>query len=325
MGFSNLVNGVTLADSSNYTNGRKGYKVCKFTPHHMAGRLSAERCCQLFQNPGRNASANYCIGVDGELYGCVDENNRAWTSSSSWNDCQAITVEVANSSTGGNWPISEASWNTLVNLAEDVCRRYGFRLEYNGTKDGSLTCHEMFANTNCPGPYLKSRLNELIEIVNERLDGKQPSPAPAPQPTPSEEGYQVQVTADCLNIRKGPSTNYSITGQIKDKGIYTIVEEQGNWGRLKSGAGWICLNYTSKGESSTPTSAPAPQPKYSLGLYTVTAASGLNVRKGPGTNYEVVKTYKNGTRFDTYEIQGDWARTPSGWVNLNYCKLTREY
>jgi len=62
---------------------------------------------------------------------------------------------------------------------------------------------------------------------------------------------------------------------------------------------------------------------YSLGKYVTN--TNLNVRKGPGTNYKIIKTYKKGTRFDTYEIQEDWARTPSGWVNLNYCTLVYKY
>lgn len=58
--------------------------------------------------------------------------------------------------------------------------------------------------------------------------------------------YKVRVTTDALNIRKGAGTNYGIAGCIKDKGIYTIVKTSGNWGKLKSGAGWICLDYTQK-------------------------------------------------------------------------------
>ena len=56
----------------------------------------------------------------------------------------------------------------------------------------------------------------------------------------------VKVTADALNIRKGPGTNNPIVGCITDRGTYTIVEESGTWGRLKSGAGWISLAYTKK-------------------------------------------------------------------------------
>jgi uncharacterized protein YgiM (DUF1202 family) len=72
------------------------------------------------------------------------------------------------------------------------------------------------------------------------------TPAPTPSKPASGVPYMVRVTADALNYRKGPGTNYAINGTIRDKGSYTIVEVQGNWGRLKSGAGWICLDYTKK-------------------------------------------------------------------------------
>ena len=63
--------------------------------------------------------------------------------------------------------------------------------------------------------------------------------------------YRVRITADALNIRKGPGTNYGVSGQIEDKGVYTIVAESAGpgatkWGKLKSGAGWISLDYASK-------------------------------------------------------------------------------
>lgn len=63
---------------------------------------------------------------------------------------------------------------------------------------------------------------------------------------------------------------------------------------------------------------------YKLGRYKV-VSSGLNVRKGVGTANEVKRVYKNGTVFDTYEIRGNWARTPSGWCCLDYCKLLYKY
>lgn len=65
------------------------------------------------------------------------------------------------------------------------------------------------------------------------------------------KSYTVQVTADSLNIRKGPGTNFAINGSITNKGIYTIIEEATGtgaklWGKLKSGAGWISLDFTQK-------------------------------------------------------------------------------
>ena len=69
--------------------------------------------------------------------------------------------------------------------------------------------------------------------------------------TGTATSYSVRTTADVLNIRKGPGTNYGVAGQIKGKGIYTIVAEAAGpgatkWGKLKSGAGWISLDYVTK-------------------------------------------------------------------------------
>lgn len=63
--------------------------------------------------------------------------------------------------------------------------------------------------------------------------------------------YKVRITADELNIRSAPSTSALITGSITDQGVYTIVGESNGtgaskWGKLKSGAGWISLDYAQK-------------------------------------------------------------------------------
>lgn len=58
--------------------------------------------------------------------------------------------------------------------------------------------------------------------------------------------YLVKVTADVLNVRAGAGTSYPVTTQIKKGGVYTITQEQSGWGKLKSGVGWICLQYTEK-------------------------------------------------------------------------------
>lgn len=63
--------------------------------------------------------------------------------------------------------------------------------------------------------------------------------------------YKVKVTDSALNIRKGAGTNYAVSGVIRDKGVYTIVDEANGtgatkWGKLKSGAGWISLDYTKR-------------------------------------------------------------------------------
>lgn len=60
----------------------------------------------------------------------------------------------------------------------------------------------------------------------------------------SKNEFKVKIKANYLNIRSGAGMKYKIVGAIKDKGIYTIVDTNGNWGKLKSGKGWISISPT---------------------------------------------------------------------------------
>ena len=69
--------------------------------------------------------------------------------------------------------------------------------------------------------------------------------------TASAVPFKIKVAISDLNIRKGPGTNYARTKYIL-VGVYTIIEVQSGtgsdkgWGRLKSGAGWISLDFCTK-------------------------------------------------------------------------------
>ncbi|WP_099468316.1 phage tail tip lysozyme [Konateibacter massiliensis] len=64
--------------------------------------------------------------------------------------------------------------------------------------------------------------------------------------------YKVKVDTLDLRIRTGAGTNYAATGEYTGKGTFTITEEKEGkgsvkgWGKLKSGAGWIALDYCTK-------------------------------------------------------------------------------
>ena len=60
------------------------------------------------------------------------------------------------------------------------------------------------------------------------------------------ETYKVKITASKLNVRSSPNVNSAIVTQVKAGEVYTIIEEREGWGRLKSGAGWIALEYTKR-------------------------------------------------------------------------------
>lgn len=58
--------------------------------------------------------------------------------------------------------------------------------------------------------------------------------------------FTVKINTDSLNIRSGAGTSYSVVGTVKRGEVYTITKTSGDWGYLKSGAGWINLNYVIK-------------------------------------------------------------------------------
>lgn len=184
--YSNLAEGILQTP---FCNDRKGQTITRITPHHMACVQSGKACAEYEQ--WSNNSANYCIGVDGDIWCACDEDYRAWTSGGTdpfgnetfdpetgmtgrENDYQAITIECSNSEADGEYPMSEATWNSLVALCVDICKRYDFRLNYTGAGDGTLTTHRIFAPTACPGEWLNDRMVVLEQEVNAILDGKDP-------------------------------------------------------------------------------------------------------------------------------------------------------
>lgn len=227
--------------SPNYSS-RNGTKITKITPHHMAGVLSVETCGNIFASSARQASSNYGIGNDGRIAMYVPEDKRAWTSSNAANDRAAVTIEVANSYAGGDWPVSDAAWKALVNLCVDICQRNGIKgLTWTGGKDGSLTCHYMFAATGCPGPYLKSKMGQLANEVNAKLNNGYKPQAPSTggsststsKPstgtssngahTSSSFGGTYRCTVNTLNIRNKPSMSGAVVGQYT-KGKTVILD-----------------------------------------------------------------------------------------------------
>ena len=139
---------------------------------------------------------------------------------------------------------------------------------------------------------------------------------------------------DSINVKKGQkvkkSTVLGLTGQTgRATGIHLHLGIK----RL-SGGDWLDPEEWSKANFSKKSS-------FKPGNYKVTKANLLNVRKGAGTNFEKLvfdeltedakkkilllsgqkaDGYVNGLAFSVFEVKGNWGRTPSGWVCLDYCE-----
>lgn len=247
----------------------RNHAIDTITIHCIVGQWTAKQGCDYFATTDRQCSANYVVGKDGSIGLSVDEKDRSWCSSNGTNDNRAITIEVASDTTHP-YAVTAKAYAALLDLVTDICKRNGIKkLVWSTNKNDrvnhrngcNMTVHRDFANKACPGEYLYSRHGEIAAEVNRRLQGASNgggvvvTPPAAEKPTGGTTGatvtpYHVRVKISNLNIRKGPGTNYGSTGFIKP-GVYTIVAESTGtgatkWGKLKSGAGWISLDYATK-------------------------------------------------------------------------------
>lgn len=225
----------------------RNHIIDTITIHCYVGQVTVQRGCEAFANAARKASCNYVVAKDGQIGLVVDEGDRSWCSSNAANDHRAITIEVA-SETKAPYRVTDAAMNALIELVADICRRNDIKqLLWKADKsligkvdEQNMTVHRWFANKSCPGDYLYGKHGYIADEVNKRL-GVQNDDVSA-----SDLSYLVEITAWSLNVRKGPGTKYEKTASVKKKQVYTIVEEQNGWGKLKSGVGWISLKYTKR-------------------------------------------------------------------------------
>lgn len=167
MSNSSLATEKYMAHSNNYSVGRSGRKIEKVTVHHMAGVLTARQCGSIFQNGNRQASSNYGIGKNGEIALFVDEKNTSYADANWDSNCKSVTIECSNSKSGGDWLVSDKVLSSLIKLIADIFKRNGIKKAIKGE---TITWHSMYSATTCPGNYLRSKMDYIVEKVNEKLN-----------------------------------------------------------------------------------------------------------------------------------------------------------
>lgn len=231
MSNSSLVSVTKKAHSSNYTKGRTA-KISEITIHHMAGVLTASQCGAIFQKADRGASANYGVGSDGKVGLYVDEKNTSWANSDWDANCRAVTIETSNSSTGGDWKVSDKTLNMLIKLVADIAKRNNLGKLVKGK---NLTWHSMYSATTCPGNYLRSKINYIIEKANEINFPKEEPKEKEKTTTKHQIGETVKINGIYIS-----STSSIKLKPLKTKGKITkIVKDARNPYLLENGLiGW---------------------------------------------------------------------------------------
>lgn len=210
----------SLIDLIKYSPNHSGQRtepITRITPHCTVGQLGANSIANLFANKSRKASCNYAIGKDGKVALVVDESNRSWCSSSADNDQKAVTIECASDITSP-YAFNDKTYNKMLDLMVDICKRNNkTKLIWISDKDEALTyqpkdnemiitVHRWFANKSCPGDWLYSILDEVANIVTERLT--------------SNKLYRVQVGAYSLK-----SNAENMLKELQKKGFNGFIVE----------------------------------------------------------------------------------------------------
>lgn len=193
-------------------------------------------------------NANNCFGMKKSLSG------NTW-SGSSW-DGKSVYTKETQEWDGSKYITITADFRKYDCMEKSIAdhsayllgAKNGSKLRYDGLKD--CTDYKKAVQIIKDGGYATSPtyVQNICSIIEKRnltqYDVKKNA-------EDSFKPYLVKVSINDLNIRKGPGTNYARTGRFTGKGVFTIVAESDGkgatrWGKLKSGAGWISLDYAKR-------------------------------------------------------------------------------
>lgn len=192
-------------------------------------------------------NANNCFGMKKSLSG------NTWAGST-WDGVSIYTKATGEQKPDGTYYTITADFRKYPSVAKSVAdhsayllgAKNGNKLRYEGLK--GCTDYKKAAQLIKDGGYATSvtYVSKLCSII-EKWDLTRFN---ATEETKAFEPYLVRVEITDLNIRKGPGTNYDVV-QVMPVGNFTIVDESNGkgatkWGKLKSGIGWISLDYVKK-------------------------------------------------------------------------------
>lgn len=297
--------------------GHRTHSIDRITPHCVVGQCSVETLGNIFAPTSRQASCNYGIGPDGRIGMYVKEKNRSWCSSSNANDQRAVTIECA-SDTKHPYTMNSTVYATLIKLCVDICKRNGKKkliwlgnknktLNYSPKSDEMvLTVHRWFANKSCPGDWLYARLGDLATKVTAELSR-----------TTSGSGSTAPTT-QMYRVRKSWSDAKS---QI---GAYKVLDNAKK--KVDENSGYKVFDVS--GNVVYPAaSTPAPTPSKDTSYKVQVSIANLNIRKGPGTNYDRTGQFTGKGIFTiVQESKGAgatlWGKLKSGagWISLDFAK-----
>lgn len=233
----------------------------------------------------------------------------------------------SNPSKEGSTVLSQLPVNQRVEILEQTTET---------TEHGSTVWGRIGEMTLING---KTIVGGWIDMHYVQLDGQtaEDPTAPSGGNVSTGTGKKGTVTATELNIRKEASTESERVGLYVKGDNVEILETKTvdgtTWGRTNKG--WISLKHvklegstdntntgnntnTDKDDDKTTSSEVVSNGKTTVLGYAVIDYGSLNVRTGPGTNYDKVDAVSRGQRFGYYQTSGNWIRIKDGWISKSY-------
>lgn len=204
--------------------------------HNTANDASASNEITYMTKKENKNKVSFHVAVDDkEAIQGIPFNRNAFASGDGSNgegNRKYIHFEICYSKSGG----------TRFAQAEKRCaKEIALILKEKGWGTDRVKKHQDFSGKYCPHRTLDLGWTRFLKMIQTELNALK-----GVNSTPSTTSYKVKITATSLNVRKGASTSYSVVTTVKKGEVYTIVEENNGWGKLKSGVGWISLNYTER-------------------------------------------------------------------------------
>ena len=124
--------------------------------HYVGATGGAEANCKYFKSVYRGASAHYFVGHNGEIWQCVEDNNKAWHCGakkykhSSCRNSNSIGIEMCcKKDAGGKWYFEQATINSTIGLVKELMNKYNIPA-------ANVLRHYDITGKVCPEPYVSN-------------------------------------------------------------------------------------------------------------------------------------------------------------------------
>ena len=355
---------VTVTDTSNsewyavrLSNGSTGYIFAQYlklnssssataTPAPSGSEQSAKTTeyVNFRSGPGTNYSSKGVIAL-GTTVTVTDRSNSEWyavrlsNGSTGYIFAQYLKLNSSSSATATPAPTQAPSGSEQsAKTTEYVNFRSGPGTNYSSKgviASGTTVTVTDRSNSQWYAVRLANGSTGYIFAQYLKVTGTS-SATPTPTQAPSNDGtVQAKLTAD-VNLRRGAGTNYGVIKVIGTGTTVTVTDASNSqWYKVKLSdgtEGYLFSEYlkvtSGNIDSAKPSATPTPTPAPSNGTVQAKTTSDLNVRKGPGTSYGIIKVIDMNVNVTVTEAtNSSWYKVKlsdgtEGYLAAQYLKIT---